>query len=203
MRIAKGRFSALVLGCLVVAAAPAARAQEQQMTPEQKAQMEAWTKAMTPGAEHKRLAQAVGTWNATVTMWEGPGAQPQVSQGVTKRHMALGGRVLVDEWTGQMMGMPFEGLGTTGYDNVSKKWWGTWSDNTSTGLMTTSGDCDADPKKGCTYTGKMINMMTGKEEQNRQTVSWNGPDEEHFKMYAKGPDGTEFQVMDIVSKRAK
>ena len=203
MRIAKGCFTAFVLGCLALAGGSPASAQEQQMTPEQKAQMEAWTKAMTPGAEHKRLAEAVGTWTAVVTMWEGPGAPPQTSQGVTKRHMALGGRVLVDEWSGTMMGMPFEGLGTTGYDNVSRKWWGTWTDNTTTGLMTTSGTCDADPKKGCTYVGKMVNMMTGKEEQTRQTVTWNGPDEERFKMYANGPDGKEFQVMEIVSKRAK
>ena len=214
MKIAKAH-AAVVLGCFaVLCAGPAAAQTDEQkqkaaeqkqpeMSPEQKAQMEAWTKAMTPGAEHKRLSEAVGTWNATVTMWESPGAAPQVSQGVTKRRMALGGRVLIDEWSGTMMGMPFEGLGTTGYDNVSKKWWGTWTDNTTTGVMTTRGTCDADPKKGCTYVGTMVNMMTGKDENNRQTVSWTSPDEERFTMYAKGPDGKEFRVMEIVSKRAK
>ena len=32
-----------------------------------------------------------------------------------------------------MMGMPFEGIGRTGYDNVTGKYWSTWIDNMSTG----------------------------------------------------------------------
>jgi len=206
--------AAVVLGCFAAYAAPAAAQNEQkmkeaqqqkqqEMSPEQKAQMEAWTKAMTPGAEHQTLAKAVGTWNATVTMWEAPGAPPQTSQAVSKRRMALGGRVLIDEWTGNMMGMPFEGLGHSGYDNVAKRWWGTWTDNFTTGVMTTTGTCDADPTKGCSYVGTMVNMMTGKEEKNRQTAKWPNPDEEHFEMFAAGPDGKEYQVMKIVAKRAK
>jgi hypothetical protein len=36
------------------------------------------------------------------------------------------------------MGMPFEGLGYTGYDNVKKQYFGTWIDSMSTGIMTSS-----------------------------------------------------------------
>jgi hypothetical protein len=202
MKMAKVRMTLAFAGCLALAAA-SIEAQQGEMSAEQKAAMEAWTKAMTPGAEHQKMAGMVGTWNATVTMWEAPGAPPQTSQAVSKRRMALGGRVMVDEWAGNMMGMPFEGLGHTGFDNVTQRWWGTWSDNMTTGVMTTSGTCDADPTKGCTHVGKMVNMMTGKEEQNRQTVKWPNADEEVFEMFGPGPDGKEYQMMKIVSKRAK
>ena len=205
MRKVKVGAAALMLGLLALAAGVSAQAAEQQgeMSAEQKAQMEAWMKAMTPGAEHQRLAQGVGTWNATVTMWEAPGAPPQTSQAVAKRRMALGGRVLVEEWTGMMMGMPFEGLGTSGYDNVAKRYWGTWNDNMSTGIMTTTGSCDPDPAKGCTFVGEMVNMMTGKDDTVRETVTWANPDEERFQMFGKGPDGKEYRMMEIVAKRAK
>jgi hypothetical protein len=33
------------------------------------------------------------------------------------------------------MGMPFQGRGYTGYDNVKKKYVGTWMDSFSTGVM--------------------------------------------------------------------
>jgi hypothetical protein len=196
-------FRVVLAVLLTLAASLPATAQQGEMSAEEKAQMEAWMKAMTPGPEHQGMAANAGTWTATVTMWQAPGAPPQISQGTSKRRMALGGRVMVDEWTGTMMGMPFEGLGTTGYDNASKKWWGTWSDNFSTGVMTSSGTCDADPKKGCKYTGSFIDPITGKESKNRMNVAWPSPDEERMEMFMTGPDGKEFKGMEIVAKRSK
>ena len=42
-----------------------------------------------------------------------------------------------------MMGMPFTGHGMRGYDNVSGKYWSTWNDSMSTGMMVSEGTCDA------------------------------------------------------------
>jgi hypothetical protein len=203
MTSAKARWASLGFCFLVAAAGVPAAAQQGEMTAEQKAQMEAWTKAATPGPEHARLAGGVGTWNATVTIWDAPGAPPQLSQAKSVRRLALGGRVLVDDFTGSMMGMPFEGLGTNGYDNVEKKWWSTWSDNMSTGLMTMTGACDADAKKGCEYRGSMADPVTGKAKPTHSKVFWPADGEEHFEMFDKGPDGKEFRIMEIVAKRAK
>ena len=191
----------LALG-LALASYPAL-GQQGEMSAEEKAQMEAWMKAMTPGPEHQGMAKNAGTWEATVTMWQAPGVPPQISQAKSVRRIILGGRVMVDEWTGSMMGMPFEGFGTSGYDNASKKWWGTWSDNLSTGVMTMSGTCDPDPKKGCSHTGKAVDPMTGKEATSRSTTVWPTPDEERMEMFGPGPDGKEFKMMEIVAKRVK
>ena len=57
--------------------------------------------------------------------------------------MGLDGRVLIEEVTSSMMGMPFTGHGMTGYDNVTGKYWSTWTDSMSTGLMVSEGTCDA------------------------------------------------------------
>lgn len=173
-----------------------------EMSAEEKAMMEAWTKAMTPGAEHALLASRTGTWDATVTSWWAPGTPPQVSQAKAVRKMALGGRVLMEEWTGTMMGAPFEGLGLSGYDNVSKSWWGTWNDNMGTGLMTMKGTCDADMKKGCTHTGTFMDPMTGKQKTTRSVSTWSSATDEKMEMFDKGPDGKEFKTMEIVMKKS-
>jgi len=176
---------------------------EQPMSPEQKAQMEAWMKAMTPGKPHQDMAAKVGTWEGTVSMWEKPGAAPQVSQASSERTMGLGGRVLLEHWTGSMMGMPFEGMGMTGYDNSNGQWWSTWSDNFSTGVMTSVGKCDADPKRGCNFTGSYVDPLTGKGKKNRSTMSSPSADDERMEMFETGADGKEWKNMEIVVHRVK
>ena len=50
-----------------------------------------------------------------------------------------------------MMGTPFTGHGMTGYDNVTGKYWSTWTDSMSTGIMVSEGSCDAEGV--CTFIG--------------------------------------------------
>jgi len=176
---------------------------EPQMSAEQKAQMEAWTKAMTPGKQHQDMAARTGTWEGSVSMWEAPGAPPQISQAHSERTMVLGGRVMLDHWNGLMMGMPFEGMGMTGYDNADGKWWSTWSDNFSTGVMTGVGNCEVDHKRGCTFAGTYTDPLTGKEKKNRSTVIWPSPDDERMEMFDIGADGKEWKTMEIVIHRVK
>ncbi len=176
---------------------------EPPMSAEQKAAMAAWTKAMTPGKEHQDMASRVGVWQGKVSMWETPGAAPQISAGKVDRTMGLGGRVMLDHWSGTMMGMPFEGLGMTGYDNANGKWWSTWSDNFGTGVMTGSGTCDADHKKGCSFVSTSVDPMTGKAKTTRSTVSWPTADDEIMEMFDTAPGGKEWKAMEIVLRRAK
>ncbi|MGE0641818.1 MAG: DUF1579 family protein [Thermoanaerobaculia bacterium] len=189
--------------CLVALGGVPAAAQETEMTAEQKAAMAAWTRAMTPGPEHRELAARAGKWSASVSMWEAPGTPPQISQGSCKRRMILGGRVMAEEWTGSMMGMPFEGFGTTGFDNASGSWWSTWSDNFGTGVMNAVGECDPDPKKGCTFTASFVDPISGKAKKSRSTVSWSSPDDELTRMYDVDAAGKEWQAMEIKLHRLR
>jgi hypothetical protein len=47
---------------------------------DEKAMMEMMAKYSTPGEEHKKLQNFVGTWDTTAKMWMDPGATPQESK---------------------------------------------------------------------------------------------------------------------------
>jgi len=55
-----------------------------------------------------------------------------------------------------MMGMPFEGIGINGYDNLKKKFVSTWIDNMGTMIVMSTGTFDP-ATKTFTYMGEMDN----------------------------------------------
>src|SRR5687768_5711179 len=67
----------LFLATAALCALPALlAAQTHEMTPEQKAEMEAYQKAGTPGAPHKAMAAQAGTYTTKVKSWHAPGQPP-------------------------------------------------------------------------------------------------------------------------------
>ncbi|MDB5210043.1 MAG: hypothetical protein JWQ30_870, partial [Sediminibacterium sp.] len=95
--------------------------------------MKTMMEAGTPGKEQAMLAKSNGVWKAETTMWMSPDAPPMKSNGTATNKMIMGGRYQQMAFKGDMMGQPFEGLGTTGYDNARKVWTSTWIDNMGTG----------------------------------------------------------------------
>ena len=171
------------------------RAQAPEMTPEQKAEMEAYTKAGTPGAPHRAMAATVGTYDVKSKSWHEPGKPPMEETGTVVRTMALDGRVLVEEFKGTMMGMPFTGHGMRGYDNVSGKYWSTWTDSMSTGIMVSEGTCDA--KETCSFKGSWNDPIKKGPVAARMTSRRTGPTTEVFEMYGPGRDGKEMKMMEL------
>jgi hypothetical protein len=195
--------AAAILTAAVLAAAPLAAQNsdpQQKMTPEEQAMMEAYAKAGTPGPEHAHLASIVGTYDTIVTGFTPDGKVSEKTKGTAERMMVLNGRVLVEKFHGEMMGAPFEGHGMHGFDNVTKKYWSTWNDSMSTGLMLSEGTCDA--SHACSYIGTYTDAVTGKPKQLRMTTSRSG-DAETFNMFDKGPDGKEFKMMEIIYTKRK
>lgn len=167
-----------------------------EMTPEQQAEMEAYTKAGTPGAAHAALARTVGTYDIAVKSWHSPDGPPMEEKGTATRTMALDGRVLVEDVKSQMMGQPWTGHGMHGYDNVTGKHWSTWNDSMSTGLMVSEGTCDA--AGACTFTGSWNDpVKPGNKITSRMTTKWVNPTTEVFEMFVPGPDGKEFRMMEL------
>lgn len=187
--------------CITAALLLAGPAQPQQageppqMTPEQKAEMEAYQKAATPGAPHKTLAASVGTYSVKSKSWHEPGGPAIEDSGTATRTMTLDGRVLVEDVHSTMMGAPFTGHGMTGYDNVSGKYWSTWNDSMSTGLIVTHGSCDA--KNSCTFTGSWNDAVKKVPVKTRMTTRWTSPTTEIFEMYGPAKDGKEMKMMEI------
>jgi hypothetical protein len=180
-------------------------AQEQQkkeMPPDQKAAMDAMMKAMTPGDAHKLLDGMAGTWDAKVSMWMDPSQPPQVSTGVSENSWVLGNRELMQKFSGNFMGMPFSGVGYTGYDNVKKQYWGTWMDSMSTGMMMSIGNT-ADNGKTWKFTSSMPDPMTGKDAPIDEKVTVIDKDHHTMEMWSPGPDGKMFKMMEIEYTRHK
>ena len=172
------------------------------MTPEQQAMMEAWIAAGTPGEHHGHLKPMEGTFTATSTMWQAPGAPPETSEGTSKNTLVLDGRFLMQEYDSQFMGQPFTGLGFTGYDNLGDRYVGSWMDSMTTQFMTSEGHC-SDGGKSWEFTGDYVDPVSKETRSTRQTLVLKSDDEHVFAMYEKGPDGKEFKAMEIVYTRTK
>ncbi len=189
------RVFALTATVLFAASALAQETKTPQMTPEQMAEMEAYIKAGTPGAPHQAIASTAGTYDCKVKSWHEPGAPPMEESGTATRKMILGGRVLIEEFSGTMMGSSFTGHGMRGFDNVSGKYWGIWLDSMSTGHMVSEGTCDA--KNACTFTGSWNDPVKKGPIKARMTSRWTSPTTEVFEMHGPGKDGKEMKMMEI------
>jgi hypothetical protein len=169
------------------------------MSPEAAAMMDAMMKAMTPGEPHAKLAEMAGDWKLTVTSWMDPSQPPMVAEATAHREMTLGGRVLHEAVEGTMMGMPFEGEGETGYDNVTGEYWSTWMDSMSTGITLSTGNWDEE-------TGAMVMYAdavdpVSHEKKKTRMVSRTEDGKEVFTMYDV-TGGQEVKLMQIVYERA-
>ncbi len=106
------------------------------MSAEDLAHMQEYMKLMQPGEAHKHLYQYVGVWDTVTKVWMGgPGTPPMESTGTSTFTSVLGGRWVMEEHTGTMMGMPYLGKGMMGYDNYKNLYVGTWYSNMSTEML--------------------------------------------------------------------
>ncbi|MFN0012254.1 MAG: DUF1579 family protein [Phycisphaerales bacterium] len=153
------------------------------------AMMEAFMKASTPGEHHKLLEPFAGTWDCKAMFHFDESQPPEQTSGTMKNSWVLGGRLLRQEWTGTMMGLPFEGLGYWGHDNVEGKFIGMWMDTFGTGWMTSTGDYDA-KARAWTMRGSFKDPM-GAAYTQRQVIASKSDKENTMEIYHTAPDGKE------------
>jgi hypothetical protein len=199
---ATGLFLFAFVASLVTATTAAVQEKQPQMSPEEKAMMEAWARAAKPGKQHQWLASKAGKWEFAGKFWSDPAKPPTASTGTAERSLMLGGRVLSEKVVSpNIMGQTFEGYGLTGYDNVAQEFWGTWNDSMGTGVMVSKGKCD--DKGSCSHAAEYVDAVTGTKKTSRATSRDEGPDKEVHEFFEKGPDGKEFKSMEFVYTRKK
>lgn len=148
------------------------------MSEQEAAMMQEFMKLAAPGDGHKKLEPLIGKWKSTTKVWMGgPGSQAMESSGTSERKWILGGRYILEEHKGQMMGMPHEGFGLTGYDNFRNLYTSMWSDNMGTAMLTMKGACDPAGKTftyygemdepGIKITGRMVKYVTRIVDANK------------------------------------
>ena len=162
-----------------------------------------------PSENHKLLTDLDGSWNYTVTMWMAPNAPPTKSTGTAVRKSIMGGRYVMMDVTGKMK-MPgpdgklkdftFQGHGMEGYDNVKKKFVGSWLDNMGTGIMLSEGDYDP-TTKAFTFMSDM-EPMPGMKTKVREVLKVADKNHMVFEWY-ENRGGQEAKTMEIDYTRKK
>lgn len=158
-------------------------------------EMKKMMEAGSPSEIHKMIARSDGEWKEEVTFWMAPGAPESKMQATCTNKMILGGRYQESKHTGNMMGMPFEGIGTLAYDNARKVFVNTWIDNMSTGMMYLEGTWDAKTNT-MNLQGKMTDPMSGKEMKVREEFKIIDDKTQELTQYMEH-DGKEFKAMYI------
>lgn len=163
---------------------------------------DACAQASATTEDHKKLEPFVGTFEAEVKLWMGPG-DPFVSTGMMTNTMDLGGRFLKQVYTGDAADGPFpsfEGRGFWGYNTSTKKYEGFWIDNASTFMQTESGDLDASGKVW-TMLGEVTDPQSGGTMKKRSVITLKDNDHHSMEMYFTTPEG-EAKGMEINYERA-
>jgi hypothetical protein len=159
---------------------------------------------------HKLLSEMDGNWNYTIKMWMNPdpNAKPQESKGTASRKSIMGGRYVMMDVTGKMQ-MPgqdskmkdvqFKGMAVEGYDNIKKKFIGSWIDNMGTGIQFSEGTYDPSAKT-FTYTSEM-EPVPGMKTQAREVLKI--ADNNHMLLeWYENRGGQEKKTMEINYTRA-
>ena len=165
------------------------------------AMMEVYNKLGTPGTPHKVLARMAGNWNTKTKSWTDPDKPPMESTGTCEQKMLLGGRFLQQEFTGDMMGSTFTGVGVTGYDNHTKKYVSTRMDSTGTGTFFFEGT-DGTDGKTITQESRYDDPMRGPMKL-RSVTKIVDDNTLVFEMYGANKGGKEEKMMEITYTRKR
>lgn len=163
------------------------------------AEMKAWTEYATPGSLHKMMAEETGTWNCDMTFWMESNAKPEKATSTAHIKMILGGRYQETNFQGTMMGQPFEGKSTLGYNNASKEYTTTFIDNMGTGMMVGIGKYD-EKTKSMEFKGNMVNPANGKKTPYREIYTIADATTRKIEMFDT-KNGKEYKSMEIVMKK--
>lgn len=165
----------------------------------EQAMMDNWMAFMTPGAAHKQLESMVGTWDVKVTMFN-PDGSSQSSDGTSQTTWLMDGRFLLEEVHGSFDGMPFHGIGTTGYDNMKQRYVYSWCDNMGTGIMFGEGQWDP-ARRAFHFTGEAPDVLRGRYVPTRSTNTQLDANRWKAEMWGPGPDGREMKSMELLYTR--
>lgn len=156
--------------------------------------------AATPGAAHAELMKGVGEWNVESRFYMAPDAEPTVMQAKAVVVPLLGGRYLQETFTGDLEGMPFEGILITGYDNLAGQYWSLWLDSWSTWAIPSSGDTDEQGNLHMTSVFRDVRTPEGRPA--RMEFLYQDDGSYLHRMYDSTPEGGEILIAEFHYRRA-
>ena len=191
---------ALASLCVVLAVSVAMAKNKEADTPiDPQVMMEVYKKLATPGEPHKQFASLAGSWTTKTKEWMEPDKPPMESAGTCDFKVLLDGRFLQQEFTSEMMGQPYSGVGISGYDNLRKRYVTAWIDTMATGIFLMEGTASAD---GRTITLKGQHDEPGGGHMTHRAV-WKIVDgnTQTFDMYGTHKHSKEMKMLEITYTR--
>ncbi len=149
---------------------------------------------MQPTPDHERILSGVGRWKVACKYHMQPG-QPPLESEATETVEALGSFWTVSRFEGDIMGQPFVGVTTLGYEPGQGRYVSTWVDTMMPHLWYMTGNFDGE--------GKVLELEgDGPSFGGEGTAPWRiththeSPDKIVMRMYTTLPDGPEVMTME-------
>ena len=153
-----------------------------------------------PQKEHEWLKQLEGEWTSDVKA-SGPPGQPGFESKGTETVRSIGGFWIVAENNGDMMGTPFTGILTLGYDTNKNKYIGSWIDSMTSYMWTYEGTVEGN--KLTLSTEGPSQMNPAERVKFREVLEVKDKDHKVFTSSMQREDGSWNQVMTINYTRKK
>lgn len=161
-----------------------------------------WASLSQRGPSHKLLDMFVGDWNAQISFWSAPGADPQRSRGTSSIRWILGDRFLQEDFKGDVVGEQFQGMGLMGYDNAARQFKTVWIDSLNTALAVSYGKFLAE-RNAFDMASDVYDPLLGRTKTVRSMLAIESPDKYSFSMVDTAPNGQEFTSLEILYSRKR
>ncbi len=168
----------------------------------QQAAMQEYMKYMMPSERHQVFAKMAGKWQGKMKLWNGenPSQPPSESSDESEAKLQHGGRFLLEESKGTIMGMPSQRTSLIGYDNHKKVYTQVFYSNMATATNIAQGTLDA--------SGKVLTLFGEFDDPSgkykfKNVIRLQSDDVHIFESYRIRPDGTEHRAIEGVFTRVK
>jgi hypothetical protein len=159
------------------------------------------TRGGAPPRDQAWLEQLVGEWDVTFRTYMQPDEPPMESEG-TDSVRKLGEHWIIAETRTSMMGSPYHGVLSLGYNALTERFGGTWIDSFGGQLWVYTATLD---EAGDTMTleteGPSLEHGPEQTARYRETLRITGDDSRTFTSTTEMDDGTWVKIVDIEYRR--
>ncbi len=156
-----------------------------------------------PARNHEWLKQLVGEWDIQFKMYVQPGQPPAEAAG-TDSVRTLGEHWVIAETRTTMMGAPYRGILSLGYNSLKKQFNGTWMDSFGGQLWVYKGTLnDAGDTLTLETEGPCLLQGPDKTARYKEVIQITGKDSRTFNSSMETPDGTWMKIVTIEYRRKK
>lgn len=153
-----------------------------------------------PPRDHQWLKQFVGEWDTEWKMYMQPDQPPMEATG-TDSVRALGDHWIIAEAESTMMGAPFSGILSLGYNAQEEHFHGTWIDSFGGTLWVYEGTLnDAGDTLTLETQGPSLEVP-GETTRYREVMQFTGKDSRSFSSSYESEDGTWVRIVEIEYRR--